>query len=154
MKTSAGLLLYRTDADGRPELLLVHMGGPFWAKKDAAGWSIPKGEYNEDEEPRTAAIREFTEELGHPPPDGADVLLGTVRQSSAKSVTVFARAGDFDADHISSNVIEIEWPPRSGRQIEIPEVDRAQWCTVDDARVKLVKGQVPVIDLLLQHLSL
>lgn len=153
MKASAGLLLYRIHADGDPEVLIAHMGGPFWAKKDAAGWSIPKGEFESDEDPRDAAIREFTEEMGSPPPDGEDVLLGTVKQSSAKSVTVFARAADFDADHITSNTTEIQWPPRSGRWMEIPEVDRAQWCTFAEARIKLVKGQVPVIDLLQQHLS-
>ena len=153
MRTSAGLLLYRIRLDGEPELLLAHMGGPFWAKKDTAGWSIPKGEYEADEDPRHAAIREFTEEMGSPPPDGHDERLGTVKQSTPKSVTVFARADDFDAENISSNTTEIEWPPRSGRRIDIPEVDRAQWCTVEEARTKLVKGQVPVIDLLLQHLS-
>ncbi len=146
MRTSAGLLLYRTGADG-PEVLLVHMGGPFWAKKDAAGWSVPKGEYEPGEDPHDAAIREFAEELGAPPPAGAgaDLDLGQVRQSSAKTVTVYARQADFDADTISSNVIEIQWPPRSGRTIEIPEVDRAQWCDLDAAAVKLVKGQVPFL---------
>ncbi|MET3806380.1 putative NUDIX family NTP pyrophosphohydrolase [Nakamurella sp. UYEF19] len=151
MRTSAGLLLYRPSSAGDVEVLLVHMGGPFWAKKDAAAWSVPKGEHSQGEEPLTAAIREFTEELGAPPPPGKDLDLGSLRQSSAKTVTVFARQGDFDADSITSNMIEIPWPPRSGRTLLIPEVDRAQWCTIDDARVKLVKGQVPFLDLLVQR---
>ncbi|SDP20574.1 Predicted NTP pyrophosphohydrolase, NUDIX family [Nakamurella panacisegetis] len=153
MKTSAALLLHRIREDGEPELLLAHMGGPFWAKKDAAGWTIPKGEFEPGADPREAAIREFTEEMGRPPPEGDDVLLGTLRQSSAKSVTIFARAGNFDADHIASNMTEIEWPPRSGRRLEIPEVDRARWCTLDEAARLLIRGQVPVIDLLRQELS-
>jgi predicted NUDIX family NTP pyrophosphohydrolase len=156
VRTSAGLLLYRTGSDGI-EVLLVHMGGPFWAKKDAAGWSIPKGEYESGEDPHDAATREFTEELGAPPPppagDDPDLDLGTLKQSSSKLVTVFARSGNFDADSISSNLIEIQWPPRSGRTIVIPEVDRAQWCDLGSAAVKLVKGQVPFLDRLVARLS-
>lgn len=153
MRTSAGLLLYRT-GDAGLEVLIVHMGGPFWAKKDAAGWSIPKGEQEPGEDPHDAAVREFTEELGAPPPPGCgpDLDLGTVRQSSSKNVVVYARSGDFDADSISSNVIEVPWPPRSGRTIEIPEVDRAQWCDLETAAVKLVKGQVSFLDLLVTAL--
>lgn len=153
MRTSAGLLLFRTGPDGALELLLVHIGGPFWANQDAAGWSIPKGELDHGEDAHQAAVREFAEELGRPPPPGDDVCLGTVRQSSAKLVTVFARRGEFDADHITSNVVDIEWPPRSGRRMQIPEVDRARWCTPDEAREKLVRGQVPFVDLLRRHLE-
>jgi predicted NUDIX family NTP pyrophosphohydrolase len=151
VKTSAGLLLYRTNSDGL-EVLLVHMGGPFWARKDAAAWSIPKGEYEPGEDPHDTAIREFTEELGSPPPAGDDLDLGQVRQASAKTITVYARQADFDADSICSNVIEIAWPPRSGRTIVIPEVDRAQWCDLGTAAVKLVKGQVPVLERLVAAL--
>lgn len=139
---------------GAPEVLLVHPGGPFWAKKDAGAWSIPKGECEPDEEPSSAAVREFTEELGSPPPAGDTIGMGSVRQSSAKTVTAFARRGDFDAESISSNTIVIPWPPRSGRTMEIPEVDRAQWCDLDQARTLLVKGQVPFLDRLLELLQL
>lgn len=153
MRTSAGLLLFRTSGAGAPEVLLVHPGGPFWAKKDAGAWSIPKGEYEPAEDPRDAAIREFTEELGSPPPAGDTIELGSLRQSSAKTVVVFARSGDFDAESISSNTIVIPWPPRSGRTMEIPEVDRAQWCSIDQATTLLVKGQVPFLDRLLAQLQ-
>ena len=152
MRTSAGLLLYRTGAAGDVEVLLVHPGGPFWAKKDAAAWSIPKGEYDSSEDPLAAAVREFTEELGSAPPDGDDVELGALRQSSAKTVTAYARAGDFDATSLRSNTIEIDWPPRSGRKLEIPEVDRAEWFDLASARVKLVKGQVPFLDVLVERM--
>jgi predicted NUDIX family NTP pyrophosphohydrolase len=151
VRTSAGLLLYRTNHDGELEVLLVHPGGPFWAKKDDAAWSIPKGEYESTEDPHAAALREFAEELGSLPPDGQDSDLGTVRQSSAKSVVAFAREGNFDATSISSNLIEIDWPPRSGRKLEIPEVDRADWFDLETARRRLVKGQVPFLDRLLEQ---
>jgi predicted NUDIX family NTP pyrophosphohydrolase len=147
-------MLFRMSDTGAPEVLLVHPGGPFWAKKDAGAWSIPKGECQPDEEPSSAAVREFTEEMGSPPPAGDTVDLGAVRQSSAKTVIAFARRGDFDADSISSNTIDILWPPRSGRTMEIPEVDRAQWCGIDLARMLLVKGQVPFLDRLLEQLQL
>lgn len=150
VKTSAGLLLFR---DSRPtrEVLLVHPGGPFWAEKDVGAWSIPKGEYVDGEDALTAAIREFTEELGSPPPDGPDLELGSARQSSAKTVTAFARRGDFDAANVHSNLIEVQWPPRSGRTLQIPEVDRAEWCTLDLARERLVKGQVVFVDRLVER---
>lgn len=146
MRTSAGLLLFHPSATGSLEVLLVHPGGPFWAKKDAGAWSIPKGEYGAEEDPADAAVREFTEELGSPPPPGETLELGAVRQSSAKTVVGFARRGHFDADNISSNTILVPWPPRSGRMLEIPEVDRAQWCEIEAARTLLVKGQVPLLD--------
>ncbi len=148
VRTSAGLLLYRMNPSGGVEVLLVHPGGPFWAKKDAAAWSIPKGEYDGTEDPHAAAIREFTEELGVAPPRGHDVALGTLRQSSAKSVTAYAREADLDAGSIGGNMVEIDWPPRSGRKLQIPEVDRADWFDMATARVKMVKGQVPFLDLL------
>lgn len=153
MRISAGLLLFRTSGTGAPEVLLVHPGGPFWAKKDAGAWSVPKGECEADEDPRTAAVREFTEELGSPPPDGSTIELGSVRQSSAKTVVAFARRGDFDVETVASNTIVIPWPPRSGRTMEIPEVDRARWCGTDEARVLLVSGQVPLLDRLLEQLT-
>src|SRR4051812_15331925 len=150
-KRSAGILLHRR-RDGEREVLLVHPGGPFWAKKDAAAWSIPKGEYEPGEDPRTAAVREFTEELGSAPPPGEDVELGTVRQSSVKVVSAYARRAEFATAAISSNTIEIDWPPRSGRTLRIPEVDRAEWFDIATARIKLVKGQVPLLDRLLEFL--
>lgn len=152
MKTSAGLLLFR-EADGHREVLLVHPGGPFWAQKDAGAWSIPKGEFIAGEDPLAAAVREFTEELGTAPPAGPDLALGSARQSSAKTVTVFARAGDFDAATIASNLIEVEWPPRSGRKLQIPEVDRAGWWTTEVARERLVKGQLVFLDRLADRLG-
>ena len=150
-KTSAALLLYRHGTDGL-EVLIAHMGGPFWARKAAGAWSIPKGEYT-DEEPLTAARREFAEEMGSPPPDGKPVALGTVKQSGGKSVTTFAVEGDFDLAGFRSNTFEVEWPRGSGRTQEFPEVDRAAWVPVAVAREKLVKGQVPVLDALVEHLG-
>lgn len=152
-KTSAALLLFRRV--GELEVLIAHMGGPFWARKDAGAWSIPKGEYSSgDEEPLAAALREFAEEMGSPAPPGDPVPLGTVKQSGGKAVTTFAVEGDFDLAGFRSNTFEMEWPRGSGRMQEFPEVDRAEWVTVDVAREKLVKGQVPVLDALLTHLGL
>lgn len=149
-KTSAALLLYRHR--DTLEVLIAHMGGPFWARKDAGAWSIPKGEYT-DEEPLTAARREFTEEMGSPPPDGTPIPLGTVKQSGGKTVTTYAIEGDFDLDGFHSNTFQMEWPRGSGTMREFPEVDRAEWVTVDVARDKLVKGQLPVLDALKAHLE-
>jgi predicted NUDIX family NTP pyrophosphohydrolase len=151
MKLSAGLLLYRI-RNGRVEVLLVHMGGPFWARKDEHAWSIPKGEYIEGEDPAEAAAREFTEELGAPPPDGPTIELGTARQS-AKTVLIFAREGDFDTTAVVSNTFSIQWPPRSGRFQEFPEVDRAEWFDVATAATKLVKGQVVFLSRLMSRLA-
>ncbi len=144
MLRSAGILLYRNDPDG-PRVLLGHLGGPFWANRDEHAWTVPKGEFDDPEDARTAAVREFTEELGSPPPDGELVELGTFRQSGGKRVTVFALAGDLDADAIVSNTFELEWPPRSGRIRSFPEIDRAAWFDLATARRKLVKGQLPVL---------
>jgi predicted NUDIX family NTP pyrophosphohydrolase len=152
MTTSAGLLLYRITSDG-PQLLLGHMGGPFWARKDEGAWSIPKGEHDADEPPERAAVREFTEELGSAPPDGPLVPLGSVRQRGGKHVTVFAREADFDADHILPGTFELEWPPRSGRRQSFPEIDRAAWFEPAEARRRLVAAQVEFVDRLLAALA-
>ena len=143
-RTSAGILLHRAGAAGR-EVLIGHMGGPFWAKKDAGGWSIPKGEYGEGEEAFAVALREFEEELGSPCPADDFTALGEVK-ASGKTLTVWAAAGDLDATACVSNTFEIEWPPRSGRMQEFPEIDRAEWVGVEVAREKLVKGQLPFLD--------
>lgn len=148
MSTSAGLLLHRPAGPG-VQLLLGHMGGPFWAHKDDGAWSIPKGEHGSGEDPRAAAVREFTEELGSAPPVGDLVELGTVRQRGGKLVTVFALAADFDADAIVPGTFELEWPPRSGRTRRFPEIDRAGWFDPDTARRKLVRGQAEFVDRLL-----
>ncbi len=150
--TSAGILLYRRGAAG-PEVLLGHMGGPFWAKKDDGAWSIPKGEHGPDEEPLAVARREFEEELGSPVPATDLVPLGDHRVTSSKVLTVWAAEGDLDAASTRSNTFELEWPPRSGRMQEFPEIDRAAWFGVDEARAKLLKGQVPFLDRLLERVS-
>jgi predicted NUDIX family NTP pyrophosphohydrolase len=150
MKRSAGTLLYRFES-GRPEVLLVHMGGPYWARKDEHAWSIPKGEYTDGEDERTVAAREFAEELGSPLPTGPEVELGSANQSG-KSVIVFARQADFDAASCVSNTFELEWPPKSGRLQNFPEVDRAEWFDLSTARLKLVKGQVVFLDRLAELL--
>jgi predicted NUDIX family NTP pyrophosphohydrolase len=143
---SAGLLVYRMAADGI-EVLLVHPGGPYWARKDDGAWSIPKGEHDPDEEPLDVAIREFREEVGVDPPDtAAAVPLGEHRQPSGKLVTAWAVEGDVDVSEVRSNTFEMEWPPRSGRTAEFPEVDRADWFGPDDARRKLLRGQVVLLD--------
>src|SRR3954451_21910293 len=128
------------------------MGGPFWAKKDAGGWSIPKGEYEDGEEPFAVALREFEEELGSPCPATAFEPLGEVRQASGKRLTVWAAEGDFDATTARSNTFEMEWPPRSGQMQAFPEIDRADWFSLDAARPKLLKGHVVFLDRLLERL--
>lgn len=147
--TSAGILLHRDGPDG-PEVLLGHMGGPFWARKDDHAWSIFKGEYDPAaEDPADAARREFTEETGLPLPDGELVDLGEVRQSGGKRVVAYALRGDLDPDAIVPGTFTLEWPPRSGRTQEFPEIDRAAWFGVDAARAKLVKAQAAFLDRLL-----
>ena len=145
VKPSAGILLYR-HREGTLEVLLVHPGGPMWAKRDAGAWSIPKGEYEPGEEPLGAAAREFAEELGSPPPDGEPIDLGQVRQRSGKVVTAWGLHGDLDATTIVSNTCMVQWPPRSGRQIEIPEVDRAEWFDMAAAREKINPAQVALLE--------
>jgi predicted NUDIX family NTP pyrophosphohydrolase len=142
---SAGILLYRR-RDDRLEVLLVHPGGPLWARRDAGVWSIPKGEYGDDEEPLAAARREFAEELGTPAPDGEALELGEIRQKSGKRVRAWALSGDLDAEQIQSNTFAMQWPPRSGRMEEFPEVDRAQWFGLVEAREKLNPAQVALLD--------
>jgi predicted NUDIX family NTP pyrophosphohydrolase len=142
------VLLWRRAAGGGVEVLLGHMGGPFWARKDDGAWSIPKGEHGPDEDPLAVAHREFEEELGSPVPAAELVPLGQVR-GSGKLLTVWAAEGDLDAASTTSNTFELEWPPRSGRVQEFPEIDRAAWFGVEEARAKLVKGQLPFLDRLL-----
>jgi len=150
---SAGLLPYRFNAEGELEVLVVHPGGPLWAKKDVGAWSIAKGEYETDEEPQTAADREFAEELGQPAPPGPRIDLGELRQPSGKRVRVWAVEGDVDTEKVASNMFELEWPPRSGRRAYWPEVDRAAWLSVTEAKEKLLKGQVAFVDRLTAHLQ-
>ena len=139
-------MLYR-GADGGPEVLLVHPGGPYWVKRDDGAWSLPKGEYEPGEDPLEAAVREFDEELGSEPPDRSDaVSLGQLRQPSGKVVSAWALEGDLDVSEIRSNTFEMEWPPRSGRTGEFPEVDRAAWFDLPAARRKLLRGQVGFLD--------
>jgi predicted NUDIX family NTP pyrophosphohydrolase len=141
VKRSAGVLLRRSSG----EVLLVHPGGPFWARRDAGAWSIPKGEHDDDEDAEVAARREFEEELGVPAP--AELTdLGTVRQKNRKEVRAFLGSGDLDVSAIVSNTFTIEWPPRSGRQAEFPEIDRAEWFPVVVAREKLNPAQAEFLD--------
>jgi predicted NUDIX family NTP pyrophosphohydrolase len=158
--TSAGLLLYRLVRDGGQrdaglEVLIAHMGGPFWASKEEGAWSIPKGEYDPDDEAALdAAVREFREELGVDPPEGSFAELGTFAYSSGKHITVFvADGGDFEASGFTFGTFELEWPPRSGRTQQFPEVDRAEWMPVAAASSRLVKGQRPALDELERHLA-
>ena len=150
-KRSAGLLMYRRGAAGLA-VLLVHPGGPFWANKDLGAWSIPKGEYGADEKPLAAAQREFTEETGARP-GGDFVPLGEVKQPGGKHVSAWAIEGDFDPATLVSNSFEMEWPPRSGRKRSFPEVDRADWFSLDEARRKILTGQRPFIDRLERMLA-
>jgi predicted NUDIX family NTP pyrophosphohydrolase len=152
MAKSAGILLYR-GRGAELRLLLVHPGGPFWAKKDQGAWSIPKGEYEEGKDPLAVARREFEEELGAPAPAGDAIELGELVQPSRKVVTAYAIEGDFDPSRLESNLFEMEWPPRSGRLQSFPEVDRAAWFTVEKACEKILAGQRPFIDRLLERLG-
>ena len=145
-KLSAGLLLYRRKPSG-PQVLLVHPGGPFWMKKDLGAWSIPKGEVEAGEPALETARREFAEETGFSPA-GEFVELGQFKQSSAKTVQVFALEADFDVSKLQSNMFTMEWPPRSEKLASFPEVDRAEWFDLPEARRRILKGQVAVLDAL------
>jgi predicted NUDIX family NTP pyrophosphohydrolase len=153
-KRSAGVLLFRFEA-GEPRLLLVHPGGPYWAKKDLGAWTIPKGEYEEGELARDCALRELGEELGAPPDLDVEALvdLGSVRQKSGKVVEAWAAEGEFDPALLNSNTFAMEWPPRSGEQREFPEVDRAEWFDPEQARRQILPAQAELIDRLLDHLG-
>jgi predicted NUDIX family NTP pyrophosphohydrolase len=153
-KRSAGILMYRGTVPLH-ELLLVHPGGPFWAKKDRGAWSIPKGEYEAGEEPLDCAIREFEEELGVTPPSSraAYLDLGEIVQPGRKSVAAWAVEGDFDPTTLTSNHFEMEWPPKSGRRQSFPEVDRAAWFSPELAREKIMPGQLSFIDRLITLLA-
>ncbi len=148
---SCGVLLYRL-AGGSVEVLIAHPGGPFWAKKDAGAWTIPKGLAEPGEDEERAARREFTEETGATAPVEL-VDLGTVRQKAGKTVHAFAGEGDLDPAAAVSNVVTVVWPPRSGRTIEVPEVDRVAWVAPDEARRLLNPAQAPLVDRLVSHLA-
>jgi predicted NUDIX family NTP pyrophosphohydrolase len=139
--------------DAKREVLLVHPGGPMWAKRDAGAWSIPKGEYDSGEDPLAAARREFEEELGVAPPIGPVTDLGEVKQKSGKVVSAWALAGDLDVTEITSNTVEVPWPPRSGKMLEIPEVDRAEWFGLQAAREKINPAQAELLDRLAEILD-
>jgi predicted NUDIX family NTP pyrophosphohydrolase len=152
-KRSAGILVFRrTPDDGRVEVLLAHMGGPFWMRREDGAWSVPKGEYEPDEEPTAAARREFQEELGLPPPTGDFQDLGAVRQSSGKIVSVWAVEGDLDPSQVVPGMFEMEWPRGTGRVQRFPEVDRVAWIDLDQASGKLVAGQRAFLDRLAELL--
>lgn len=149
-KLSAGIILFRRTPT--VEVFLVHPGGPFWTKKDAGAWSIPKGEYREGEDPQVAAKREFTEETGFAVPKGEELFLGEVKYGN-KAVKAWTIQGDIDHTKAKSNFFEIEWPPKSGKTQQFPEVDKAGWFNLKTAQKKLVGGQTPLIDLLAQKLG-
>ena len=151
-RRSAGLLLFRR-TDAGPEVLLGHMGGPYFARRDAGAWTVPKGEYAPDEPAWDAARREFQEELGLPPPDGEAVPLGEVRQAGGKTVTVWAVEADLDPAAVVPGTFTMEWPPRSGRTQEFPELDRVAWLPLDRARELIVKAQAALLDRLAEHSS-
>jgi predicted NUDIX family NTP pyrophosphohydrolase len=147
-RRSAGILLYRRH-QGILEVLLVHPGGPMWVNRDAGAWSIPKGEYSDDEDPQAVALREFQEETGQPPPTGDLVALGEIRQKGGKVVTAWAAPGDLDPEAITSNTFKLQWPPNSGRWRTVPEVDRAGWFDPSTAKDKLLAAQAELVDRLL-----
>ena len=151
-KQSAGILVYRLRAGGL-DVLLVHPGGPFWAKKDDGAWFIPKGEINPDEEPQAAAYREFREEVGVEPPAGEPLDLGTVKNKGGKLIYGWALGGDLDLTGFHSNTFELEWPPRSGKKREFPEVDQAKYFSVDEALVKMHPAELPLVERLLRLLG-
>jgi predicted NUDIX family NTP pyrophosphohydrolase len=150
-KQAAGILLYRRGAKGL-EVLLAHPGGPLWARKDYGSWTLPKGQFTDGELPLDAAKREFEEEMGSKP-GGTFVPLGTLKQPSGKVIHAWAAESDFDVTTVKSNLFAMEWPPKSGRMGEFPEVDRAGWFSIEEARLKILKGQQPFLDRLLALLD-
>ncbi len=152
-RRSAGLLLYRRTSAGGVEVLLAHPGGPLWAKRDAGVWTVPKGEFHEGEAAWAVARREFEEETGHPAPDGDPTELGEIRQKGGKLVKAWALEGDLEPTAAHSNTFPFEWPPRSGRWITIPEIDRVEWFAPNDARQRIKDTQIPFIDRLLDALD-
>jgi predicted NUDIX family NTP pyrophosphohydrolase len=151
-KTSAGILLYRYTGETL-EVLLVHPGGPFWKNKDTGVWSIPKGEYLSNEDALVAAKREFEEELGQPVPQGDAIPLNPVKQNAGKIVNAWAIAGNIDVTTVMSNSFKMEYPPKSKKWIEVPEVDKAEWFTIDEAMKKILPGQRPLLDQLIDKLN-
>ncbi|MEU2968064.1 MULTISPECIES: NUDIX domain-containing protein [Streptomyces] len=151
MRRSAGLLLHRRGPDGGLQVLLGHMGGPYYARRDAGAWTVPKGEYDPAEPAWEAARREFREELGLAPPEGEAVALGEVRQAGGKTVTVWAVAADLDPAAVAPGTFRMEWPPKSGRTEEFPELDRVAWFPLDRAREVIVKAQAAFLDRLTEH---
>jgi predicted NUDIX family NTP pyrophosphohydrolase len=154
-KRSAGILPFRRDGDAPVEVLLVHPGGPFWAKRDEGAWSIPKGEPEDREESLACALREVEEELGpgFEPGAGEPIELGSVRQRAGKVVEAWALEGRFDPAALAGNTFTVEWPPRSGKQAELPEVDRAEWFDPPAARAKIIDAQAELIERLLEQLG-
>jgi predicted NUDIX family NTP pyrophosphohydrolase len=154
-KRSAGVLLFRQGSAGTPEFLLVHPGGPYWAKRDLGAWSIPKGQIEDGEDPCDCALREMAEELGPAASLAPEQLitLGSVRQRAGKVVEAWAGEADFDTAKLDSNTFEMEWPPRSGREQEFPEVDRAEWFDLEEARRRILPAQAEFLDRLVEHLN-
>jgi predicted NUDIX family NTP pyrophosphohydrolase len=152
-RRSAGLLLYRRRPNSGIEVLLAHPGGPVWAKRDEGAWTVPKGEFHEGEQAWDVARREFEEETGHPPPDGEPIELGEIRQKGGKFVEAWALEGDLDPATAHSNTFPFQWPPRSGKFITIPEIDRVEWFAPDAARKRIKDTQVPFVDRLIEALS-
>jgi predicted NUDIX family NTP pyrophosphohydrolase len=150
-KRAAGILLFRRGRAGI-EVLLAHPGGPLWARKDLGAWTLPKGQFTDAELPLDAARREFEEEMGSAP-NGEFQSLGTVKQPSGKVIHAWAAQSDFDAATVRSNLFSMEWPPKSGQSAEFPEVDRAAWFSIDEARQKILKGQAPFLDRLLERIK-
>jgi predicted NUDIX family NTP pyrophosphohydrolase len=151
-KRSAGILMYRR-ADAGVEVLLVHPGGPFWARKDLGAWSIPKGEHEDDEDGLTTARREFAEETGTVLAPGELIALGAIKQRAGKVVQAWAAEGDLDAAAVKSNSFTMQWPPRSGQMKEFPEVDRAEWFGLDEARERIIPAQAAFLDRLAAGLA-
>lgn len=152
MKTSAGLLVFRI-RERRLEVFIAHMGGPIWAKKDKRAWSIPKGEIDPGEKPLEAAMREFREETGMEPPESDLIELGQFEQSKRKRITIWAAEGDLDPAKLVSITFRLQWPPGSGKVLDVPEVDYAEWCDIPAASERVIKGQVQVLEALESRLA-